>query len=248
MASRERACKSPARGRAFAFQKPRLGEQERSGARGGEAWHVLRPAVAQGRAQVPDLGLAKSIERFDLTRPNRFVSYAIPTMEGEIKRHFRDHGWSTYVPRGVKDLHSDVMRTARTRSGTEDVDIAELAADAGLDATQVADVVAANRSFRAASLDSPPLGAEDDGPVYASSVEDPGCHAAEQRAALDTLCRDVELSKQDRRVLHLRFVDDRHQREIADELGCSQMQVSRILRSTFERLSARGSFADLVGV
>jgi len=187
--------------------------------------------------QVASLGLIKAIDRFDLDRPVRFATYAVPTIVGELKRHFRDRGWMLRVPRDVQE-HSTLLSHARERLLHDlgrSATVAELAQATGLDEERVLDVLAASDAYRALSLDEP-VG---DGATSLDLVggDDDGYERAEARAMLHDGI--LELPAREREILRLRFIEGLTQREIAEEVGISQMHVSRLIRRTVERLRER---------
>jgi RNA polymerase sigma-B factor len=190
--------------------------------------------------QVAAIGLIKAIDRFEPGRGVTFLSYAVPTMMGEVRRHFRDATWSVHTPRGVKDRHQQVAAAANTLS--HEVGRAptatELAHHLDLDRELVIEAMAAERCRNPSSLDET-LGAAPDGDT---AVGDLIARADDLEASdVGVLLGDVvrTLSRRERTILVLRFVDDCTQREIADLIGVSQMQVSRLLAQCLERLRQR---------
>jgi len=188
--------------------------------------------------QVACLGLVKAIDRFDLTRDVAFSSYAVPTILGEIKRYFRDRTWSVRVPRDLQELALRVDRkvtelsTDLRRQPTVD----EIAVAVGIEPEQVLEALEASGAYRATSL-STPRGSDDEagetlGDTVGTSEE--GFGLAEDRATLEQLMRAV--TPREREVLRLRFEEDLTQAEIGDLIGVSQMQVSRIIRQSLQRL------------
>jgi RNA polymerase sigma-B factor len=179
--------------------------------------------------QVGYLGLVKAARRYDPGFGAPFVSFAIPTISGEIKRHLRDNGWVIRPPRQVQELRHALLAVVPAltqRLGRTPSD-AELAAHTGHTREEVAEALAAHSSLRPASLDFTVH--EDEGTSLADTIgdDDPGYARAERTVLLDA-ARGI-LSDRDRRILHLRFVDECSQSEIAAELGVTQMQVSRLL-------------------
>ena len=195
--------------------------------------------------QVASLALLKAIDRFDPQRSVAFSSFAVPTIVGELKRYFRDYGWSVRVPRGLQVL---ALRAQREREdfAAEHGQVptaAQLAQRLGVDVEQLLEAREAVGARRPASLERPREDADDDErPVRELGVEDPGFAAAEDAATVSRLT--ASLSKYEREVLRLRFEHDLTQSEIGARIGCSQMQVSRILRSAIARLQAQAA-ADL---
>ena len=188
--------------------------------------------------QVARLGLVKAVRRYRPGVGQSFVGFAAPTISGEIKRHFRDTGWMVRPPRRLqelgarirdveKDLEQDLHRRPRP---------AELAAALEVDESQVRDARQAASSFHALSLDLPATPGQMPPDVAVEESDDPFASVDDSawlRGALN------DLTDRERVVLRLRFVDLLTQSEIAEQIGVSQMQVSRILRSTLTRLRVR---------
>jgi RNA polymerase sigma-B factor len=193
--------------------------------------------------QVASLGLVKAIDRFDVGRDVAFSSYAVPTILGELKRHFRDSTWSVRVPRDLQELALRVDRAVSELSlGTRRAPtVAEIAAAVGTSEERVLEALEAAGAYRAGSLDAPrssPGGEEAAGESVADALgaEEGGFERAEERAMLVPLLAHV--SPRERLVLVLRFVDDLTQAEIGERVGVSQMQVSRLIRQALARLRA----------
>src|SRR3954454_19833931 len=184
--------------------------------------------------QVACVGIMKAIEGFDLTREVRFSSYATPTVLGEIKRHFRDRTWSVRVPRGLQELQlqvakkRDELTTQLGRSPT----VQELADAIDAPFEEVLATIQSAGARRTRSLDEP----TGDDVTLADSIggRDVGLERAEMRVLLDD-AMEVR-SERDREVLRLRFEQDLTQTEISDQVGVSQMQVSRIIRQSIAKL------------
>jgi RNA polymerase sigma-B factor len=184
--------------------------------------------------QVACVGLLKAIDRFDLRRDVKFATFAVPTIAGEIKRHFRDRGWMLRVPRDVQELNA---RLARTREElTSDLgrapSVAELAVRSGASAEQVVEALSAGEAYRMISLDdhSP----EGPGGLEAIGEPDAGFERTEQRLLLRR--GFDELAPREREILRLRFFEGLTQREIAEHVGISQMHVSRLIRRSVDAL------------
>jgi RNA polymerase sigma-B factor len=189
--------------------------------------------------QVACFGLVKAIDRFDADRGVAFTSYAVPTIAGEIKRHYRDHTWAVRVPRDLQDLALRVDRVAGelTRRLRRPPSVGELARAVGVDDEDVLEALEAVHGRRAESLDAPRADDDaDSGPALVESIGrlDDGYAQAEQRALLHSLMRS--LTPREREVLRLRFEEDLTQRAIGRRIGISQMQVSRTLRHAIARL------------
>ena len=183
--------------------------------------------------QVASLGLIKAIDRFEPGRGTKFTSYAAPTILGELKRHFRDKGWSLHVPRDLQER--TLARQPRDRGPLQGARAArpkvrEVAEHLGCSVEQVLEAQEAAASYEAASLDAPT--ARDDGESAALvdmlGGEDCAYELVEDR---DAIARSwQELPEVERSVLQLRFMHDLNQREIGERIGYSQMHVSRLLR------------------
>lgn len=188
--------------------------------------------------QVASLGLVKAIDRFDVDRGAAFSSFAVPTILGELKRYFRDLGWSVHVPRGAQEQALKVQeaqerlttKTGRPPTVTDLAEYLEIPVEEVLDALETA---AAHHS---ASLDAPREdGDEESGTlVDVFGEEDQRYELIDQTVTVAVAAR--QLSARERTVLALRFVHDMTQTQIAQEIGVSQMQVSRILRRALSRL------------
>ena len=188
--------------------------------------------------QVASLGLLKAIDRFDPSRETAFSSFAVPTILGELKRHFRDKGWSVRVPRDLQELAVRVDRVTDelARELGRAPTLAEVAERTGGTTEQVLEAREAAGAYRAVSLDRPRDDDEDgDGGVGdAVGIEDPGFGVAEDAATVERLMR--VLSGREREVLRLRFAEDLTQSEIGARVGVSQMHVSRLIRQAVAQL------------
>jgi RNA polymerase sigma-B factor len=190
--------------------------------------------------QVACLGLVKAVDRFDPERSSRFSSYAIPTMLGELKRHFRDQGWAVHVPRELQEralaLGRESDRLARTLGRSPSV--GELAQSLDWEDEQVLEASEALHSYHAASLDAPVSreGEESGTLVETLGTEDDRFALADSRQAVSAAWD--KLPALERRILVLRFLHDLPQRQIAEQVGYSQMHVSRLLRRALASLLA----------
>jgi RNA polymerase sigma-B factor len=186
--------------------------------------------------QVACVGLLNAIDRFDLDRRTAFSSYAVPTILGELRRHFRDRTWSVHVPRDLQDLALKVDRATLELSGREGrtPTVAEIAATLGLTIGDVVEARRAHVAYEPLSLDGPPV--DEDDRVIADTLahEESGYRRAEGFLFLESLL--AFLTARQREVLRLRFRDDLTQREIGERVGLSQMQISRILCDAINRL------------
>jgi RNA polymerase sigma-B factor len=188
--------------------------------------------------QVASMGLLKAIDRFDPARGTAFSSFAVPTIAGELKRYFRDKGWSVRVPRDLQELSVRVDRaTDRLFHELGRVPTAsEIAHDVGVSIEQVLEAREVAAAYRAQSLDRPCSDDDQDGTQVVDTLggDDPGYRQAEHSATLESMMS--VLSDREREILRLRFVEDLTQSEIGDRVGFSQMHVSRVLRQAVARL------------
>jgi RNA polymerase sigma-B factor len=189
--------------------------------------------------QVASLGLVKAIDRFDPDRGIAFSSFAVPTILGELKRYFRDVGWSVRVPRGTQELAIKVEQIQRrlTAQTGRPPTFNEIAEYAELSIEDVLDAIEAAAAHHAVSLDIPHEDSEGDIGTLGEAIG-----AIDERFGLVDTGASIgeaakQLSERERRVLALRFVADRTQTQIAAQVGVSQMQVSRILRKSLGQLA-----------
>jgi RNA polymerase sigma-B factor len=197
--------------------------------------------------QVACVGLLKAVDRYDTGRgAGGFARYAVPTMLGELKRHFRDKGWSVHVPRATQELVlkvTDALGVLPVKLGHSPRP-RDLAAAVGAPVEDVLEAMEAATAYDAASLDAPRAAGTEQGDwTYADALgeEEQGYELVEigetLRGTLDALPR------RERTILRLRFEYDLTQAEIAERVGVSQMHVSRLLRRSLDRLSAAGAAA-----
>jgi len=186
--------------------------------------------------QVASLGLLKAVDRFEPERGIEFSTYATYTIVGELKRHFRDKGWSVRAPRRMQELYLQLGKVVPAlgqelgRSPT----IAELAMEVKVSEEEVLEALEAGQAYRSASLDAPAGGDEGDTIGARLGGEDSSLEDAENRATLSPLLG--QLAPRERLIVHLRFFDGLTQSEIASRLGISQMHVSRLLARSVEQL------------
>jgi RNA polymerase sigma-B factor len=188
--------------------------------------------------QVASLGLLKALDRFDPDRGTAFSSFAVPTILGELKRYFRDTGWSAHVPRGTQELALKVQEAEQAisprlgRSPTAD----ELALYMDVSVEQVIDGLEAAVAHHATSLEEPhdELDGESQSLSDTLGEDDPRFEQIDASLTIASAAR--ELSEREQYVLELRFYGELTQSEIAKRIGVSQMQVSRILRGALARL------------
>lgn len=188
--------------------------------------------------QVACLGLLKAIDGFDISRGRAFSSYAVPTIVGEIKRHYRDRTWVVHVPRDLQDLTLAVDRTLQQleRELLRKPTVTEIADKLHVSDEDVLEALQASRAHRVGSLDAPVRDEEDPASTVGERLgtAEPGFALAEQRAMLGRLM--TVLSARDRLVLRLRYEQDLTQEQIGERVGISQMQVSRVLRQCIVKL------------
>ena len=195
--------------------------------------------------QVASMGLVKALDRFDPARGNAFVSYAVPTILGELRRYFRDCCWDVHVPRGAQELALRVEETQSelTVSLGRAPTVRELAEYLELEVERVLDAMAARNAYVVSSLDAPRSNADGtDAGTYGDAIGevDERYELFEERGSIAGAL--AHLPERERTVVRLRFERDMTQSEIAAEIGISQMHVSRLLRRALEqvRILARG--------
>jgi RNA polymerase sigma-B factor len=186
--------------------------------------------------QVAYLALVRAAAQFDPAFDRDFLSYAVPTIRGELRKHFRDAGWTVRPPRRVQELQQRIagVRAALEQELCRSPRPSELAAHLDEDVDDIIEALSTDGCFTPASLDRPLLdtGGGETGSTLGDSLGDDeeghdGFDAAEARVVLAPLVR--RLSERDRRILDLRFFHDATQQQIADEIGVTQMHVSRLL-------------------
>lgn len=207
--------------------------------------HIARRFSGRGEAfddllQIARMGLVQAVDRFDVSRGSSFLSFAVPTIMGEVRRHFRDHTWAVRVPRGTKELHlrigpaSEVLfqRLGRTPTARE------LAAELGAELTEVTQALIAGNGHTSNSLDAAVREHDDETPPPAVltklGIEEPCFGLLEDAMAVRPLIE--QLPRRERQILVWRYFGTMTQNQIAQRLGISQMQVSRILGKTLETL------------
>jgi RNA polymerase sigma-B factor len=201
--------------------------------------YVTSAEPLEDLVQVASVGLVAAVDRFDPDRGTAFTAFAIPTILGELKRYFRDVGWSAHVPRGAQEMALRVDQASRdlTAHTGRTPNVGQLAQYLELDTEQVLAGLEAGSAHFATSLDAPVAtpDTEDREPLhtYVGALED-GYALVEMTASLAAAM--PRLPYLERRALTMRLGDNLKQTEIAERLGCSQMQVSRLLRRAATRL------------
>jgi RNA polymerase sigma-B factor len=188
--------------------------------------------------QIGAIGLIKAIDRFDLERGVELTTYATPNIIGEIKRHFRDKGWSVRVPRGLQELNvqlSRLMEQLTVQLGRSPT-IPELAKASGSTEEEVLEALESGRAYSSLSLSSGGGGDgdEDLDPLESIGSEEHQYEVSEDRAVLAPGFK--ALDERERKILQLRFFDGLTQSQIAQQVGISQMHVSRLIRRSLEKI------------
>ncbi|MFE1943499.1 RNA polymerase sigma factor SigF [Streptomyces massasporeus] len=186
------------------------------------------------------IGLIKAIDRFELSREVEFTSFALPYIVGEIKRFFRDTTWAVHVPRRLQELRVELAKAREELASRLDREptVAELATLMNISEREVVEGQIAANGYNSSSLDAALTG---DGPEGGEAVladfigvEEDGLRLVEDFHSLAPLM--AELSERDRQIIHMRFVEEATQAEIGEQLGCSQMHVSRLIKRIIMRL------------
>lgn len=196
--------------------------------------------------QVASLALIKAVERFDPERGLEFSTFAVPTIAGELKRHFRDKSWAVRVPRRLQELHLRLGTAVSdlTHEFGRSPTIPEIAERLEASTEDVLEAMEAGRAYRSSSLDAPVAGEEGDAaiPLSARMGEiDLNLTKVDEQSQLASLLRD--LPERERTILVLRFFDGLTQSQIAERIGISQMHVSRLLARTLQDLRAKAAAA-----
>ncbi|WP_182360013.1 SigB/SigF/SigG family RNA polymerase sigma factor [Tomitella gaofuii] len=206
------------------------------------AEHIARRFHGRGEPfddllQVARLGLVNAIDRFDADKGDNFVAFAVPTIMGEVRRHFRDVGWAMHVPRRAKELHLAISTASErlAQSLGRSPSAAEVADELGLSIHEVTEGLIARSAYQPDSMDAPPS-AGSEGLSLGDVVggEDPDLENVEGYVAVKPHLD--ALPERERRILILRFFGEMTQSQIAERVGLSQMHVSRILARTLAEL------------
>ncbi|MGE2721408.1 SigB/SigF/SigG family RNA polymerase sigma factor [Mycolicibacterium celeriflavum] len=209
------------------------------------AEHIARRYRNRGEAhedlvQAARVGLVNALNRFDVDNGTEFLSFAVPTMMGEVRRHFRDHAWAVKVPRTVKDLQMRVNKaTAQLAQGLERAPTAtEIAEHLGVDREQVVQASIAGSNYSTLSTDVPAMRDDDSTSIGDGFGSDDSGY--EKVLDVETVRPLIAaLPDRQREVLTLRFFEDMTQTQIAAQIGCSQMHVSRLLAKALEALRSQ---------
>lgn len=209
------------------------------------AQHIARRFNHRGEplddlTQVATVGLINAIDRFDPRKGGEFFSFAVPTISGEVRRHFRDQSWSMRVPRRLKDMHVSINGAVSELSQTlgRAPKPSEIASRLDLPVNEVLEGLEAAEAYRSSSLDEM-LSSEDGSATVGELVGDADAELdrVDYRESLRPLLS--ELAPRERTIVMLRFFGNQTQTQIADQVGISQMHVSRLLSQTLSRLRDR---------
>ena len=198
-----------------------------------------------GRGENPDdlfqvgcIGLIKAIDRFDPERGLEFTTYATPTILGEIKRHFRDKGWSIRVPRRLQELSAKVNQATDelTVELQRSPSVEEIAAKLGVGAEEILEAMESSGAYTSVSLEAGGSSEDDEAPALIDRLGsvDEDLDASDDRMVIDDAISDF--SPREQEIVRMRFIDGLTQVEIAKRLGVSQVQVSRLLRRTLRKI------------
>ena len=195
-----------------------------------------RGEAVEDLVQAAHLGLVKAAGGFDPLRGRDFLAYAVPTVSGEVKRHFRDQGWDIRPPRRIQEMRAEVEKAGSELTQTlgRSPRISEIAAHLGADEEDVVECVASADLYHVHSLDAPVGGAEDLNVGDTLGDVDPLLGQIDDVLSVRPLMD--RLSPRDRRILALRYFSGWTQQQIADDVGVTQMQVSRLITKALRRL------------
>jgi RNA polymerase sigma-B factor len=188
--------------------------------------------------QVGAIGLIKAIDRYELSREVALTTYATPNVVGEIKRHFRDKGWAIRIPRGLQELNAKMSSTIErlTAKLGHSPSIAEIADELQTTPEQVLEAMEAGSAYAPVSLSAGPTSEGELDPMETIGSEDSNFERTEQRASLEPALE--MLPDREREILRMRFEDGLTQTQIAEQVGVSQMHVSRLIRKSLARMRA----------
>ncbi|QCQ91360.1 SigB/SigF/SigG family RNA polymerase sigma factor [Rhodococcus sp. SGAir0479] len=206
------------------------------------AEHIARRFDRRGEpfddlVQVASVGLVNAVDRYDVDRGSDFLAFAVPTIMGEVRRHFRDTGWAVRVPRRLKELHLDITKASSTLSQRlgRSPTTREMAAELGVGEDDVAQGLQAASGYQTLSVDAV-VGSSESGSTLGDLLgdDDAALTGVEDHETLRVILEG--LPARERTVLLLRFFGNQTQSQIASRIGVSQMHVSRILSDTLARL------------
>lgn len=193
--------------------------------------------------QVATIGLIKAIDRFDISRGLEFTTFATPTIMGEIKRHFRDKGWSVRVPRRLQELSAKVTQVSDklTEKLQRSPSVDEIAQSLGVSVDEVLEAMESAHAYTSVSLDVP-QGDDDDGTQSSTVIDkyalvDEDLESSDDRIVLEQAIKDF--SEREQQIIRMRFLEGFTQVEIVQKLQISQVQVSRLLRKTLQKFQEK---------
>ena len=199
--------------------------------------------------QVGTIGLIKAIDRFDPARGLEFTTFATPTIMGEIKRHFRDKGWSVRVPRRLQELSAKVNQTTDdlTRELQRPPSVAEVAERLGASVDEVLEAMESSSAYSSVPLEGAGQNADDDAPSIIDhyATEDDDLAASDDRIVIEDAMS--EFTPREQEIVNMRFQQGMTQVEIAQKLGISQVQVSRMLRKVLKQVQEKLDPEGLMG-
>ena len=191
--------------------------------------------------QVGTIGLIKAIDRFDPSRGLEFTTFATPTILGEIKRHFRDKGWSVRVPRRLQELSAKVNQVTDelTKELQRSPSVEEIANALGTSVDEVLEAMESSSAYSSVPLEGTGSNSDDDAPSVIDHyiTEDENLASSDDRMVIEDAIRDFSPREQD--IIRMRFIEGMTQVEIAKKLGISQVQVSRLLRRTLKKIQEK---------
>ncbi|WP_028476718.1 SigB/SigF/SigG family RNA polymerase sigma factor [Nocardia sp. CNY236] len=209
--------------------------------------HIARKFSGRGEpfddlTQVARVGLVHAVDRFDVERGSNFLSFAVPTIMGEVRRYFRDNTWAMRVPRRIKETHLRIGAAMDSLSQTlgRSPTAKEIAAKLEVDPDEVTQAVIAGNAYQPSSIDAAALGRDTDASLLDTlGEEESQFDRVEEYVAIRPLL--AGLPERERRILTMRFFESMTQTQIAQHMGISQMHVSRILSKTLARLREQSS-------
>jgi len=194
-----------------------------------------RGVAFEDLCQVAYVGLIRAVRQYDAERADDLLTYAVPTIRGEVQRYFRDHGWAVRPPRRVQELQIQLRRqhTELAQELGREPTVEEVCSTLDVTARDYEEAMSAVGCFHPVSLDQP-VRTDSTATIGEAIPVEQSVDAVEARAVLQPVLRT--LSPRDRRIVHLRFVEDLTQEQIGDEIGVTQMQVSRLLSRILDEM------------